>query len=518
MPTKEKIDRTRDFLGDLERRLREKKLKADEEELDRPPIRIESAPPEDAFTAGGSAEDWKAWLRRHPPEIVNAPAPEAPSPEEETVDDLGPRSAAELDMTPANRRALRAAIATPPEDADFKMVDGFYVDRAKPVGTGRPVPMPAPKITPNANAAMRTMEPKGNPDPGMARQIRGASTILPGKEASLPRPYVPMGKPPPPPPPPGDVNNLEAWRNVAEGLGNIRVTTGAQIRAGLPPAPPFVAEGIRRDIARAEDQYTPEEAQALNAALNAGIRPGMRRSAIEPAIPSIGTVRRAEAAERAAAATRQAGLAESRRKEAKLSDAQVKDITALDKTLDLLQKVRAEKGSPESPNVNTGPFIETGNNAIGWVPGLGDVNPERAAFKARLAGVANAYIHEITGAAASAAEMKRILAALPSMYDDDKTFEAKLSRVIDDMKDYRAHTLENLGSQGKDIEGLQGTIPKTQVGATLEEGGTKVPIYDPNTGKLIKEVFEFQVPEAERRGGVTAAGLKKRRANPPSPE
>jgi hypothetical protein len=183
----------------------------------------------------------------------------------------------------------------------------------------------------------------------------------------------------------------------------------------------------------------------------------------------------------------------------------VKDITSVDKTIAGLKKLREGKGTGEGgeEKINTGPFMEVPFGAVKSAEYFG-LNPERAAFRARLSAIGNAYRHEITGAGASAKEIDRIMEALPGLSDDDDTFRAKMDTVIQDMEDYRNQALKNMQAQGKDVTAIRATEPRSRLGP---EG--KIPVYDPDTGIKLKDVWPDQLSAARERGAVTAEELAR---------
>lgn len=353
------------------------------------------------------------------------------------------------------------------------------------------------------------------PGPG-ARGPAGPEPDEPAKPSAI-------GLPPPASQPPAPMidwqdrlNRSEAMKDVAEGLGNINVITGAQIRAGLVGQPRYVAEnarrrigiaeeGLRRQEARADfdahDTYTPEELKLINDTFGTNIGPGVRRSAVERILPHAAEVIRGKAAAGVASARAAAGAAARAQREGRLSESAVKDIGALDRTIQGLKDLRDKKShiDPKTgqrvDDIDTGPIIEFPGFPTGEMEGW---NPERSAYRALLTQIQNAYRHEVTGAGASVAEIEKILKGLPSLSDNDEAFRSKMDAVIEEMDKYRNHQLDLFETQGKDVAGLRRAAPVGQQGSSA--GGGKVQMWDPDEGPI--EVWPDEVSAAQERGAV----------------
>lgn len=339
------------------------------------------------------------------------------------------------------------------------------------------------------------------------------------------------------------LSRLEGQKDLASGLGQMgQVTTGAMIRSGVK-APAFTGTaGLEKEIGRTEDTLTDAERQMIQDNFDVILPPGARRSQVEAVIGPLTDLRKAGMAtaatmaregrmasesrerleraqrteERAQRTEERTGKIEERKQRneekglrmmARPSNDQAKDILTIDKTLALLEKIKAGKGE-----INTGPLIDNLWSPTSWVPRAAETlgfNEERAGFRARLAGVINAYINQVTGAAASVPEMKRIMQAMPSMSDDDSSFMKKMGIVLKDLQDYRDQVLENLTAQGKDVESFRGLTPKAEPRKTGEGG--KIPVYDPETKEEVGEVWPEELEEARSRGAVTAEELEAQR-------
>ncbi len=303
----------------------------------------------------------------------------------------------------------------------------------------------------------------------------------------------------------GRINRLEAMRGMAEGLGRIRAVTGAQIRSGVNLPPPMLAEGIRgrigkeeteleREKAMAEDVLSPEEAAWLKSQ-GIEIPAGLRASRVSKFLPAITAQKAAQARAAAAGGKKRAGGA--------LSDLQVKDITNLDRALGTLYKIQALKPSAET-GPDTGKLPALRHWAAEW---MGVRDPDVAEFKQLIMTRVTDFLHDMSGAAITPQEAKRLMQVMPTMEDDDPVFMRKLQNVVSEAEDLREQTMKNLEAQGKDVGAIRGTAPR-RARSSAGSGG-RVAVYDPKTGEKAGEVWPDELEEARGRGAVTLEELRR---------
>lgn len=390
-------------------------------------------------------------------------------------------------------------------DDRFNRVNGFYVDRPQPAGIRPRVPrrVGPPAIEEGPMGLPPGPEGGRGPvgPPAIDEEPKPSAIGLPPPAAQSPAPMIDWED---------RLNRSEAMKDVSEGLGNINVITGAQIRAGLVGQPKYVAENARRRIGMAQDAlqrlqvreefdtYTPEELKLINDTFGTNIGPGVRRSAVEHILPHAADIIRGKASAAAAGARAQAAAGARAQREGRLSESAVKDIGSLDRTIQGLKDLRDKKShiDPKTgrrvEDIDTGPIIEFPGFPTGEMEGL---NPERSAYRALLTQIQNAYRHEVTGAGASVAEIEKILKGLPSLSDNDEAFRSKMDAVIGEMEKYRNHNLDLLETQGKNVAGIRQQAPRGQQGAV-----GKVQMWDPDEGPI--EVWPDEVSKAQERGAV----------------
>lgn len=126
-----------------------------------------------------------------------------------------------------------------------------------------------------------------------------------------------------------------------------------------------------------------------------------------------------------------------------LSDKQTQAITDIDKAISHIKDIILQK-----PSISTGPKADL-RNKIAHVGGVDDatISGFRSAVGEQLA----SYIKSISGAAVSEPEARRLLANMPTMYDNDETFTVKAQRVLESLEKDKEIYLANLNKQGKNV-------------------------------------------------------------------
>lgn len=296
----------------------------------------------------------------------------------------------------------------------------------------------------------------------------------------------------------GDPNQrrLEGLTSIAEGLGNIDVMTGAQIRAGVAgKKEPFVAEGLRRRSAQYQDQISPDMAKSLEDYFGFKIPPGMRMSQLQKILPGVASVagRRESAGlaqgnrialqeDRQAEARTAAELRAKEREEVRgrITPAQTEELNDLERTIDHMEHIIGEK---QKHGFNLGPIASRWHTLASFV---GMDNAEKAVFKRNINQTMNDYINALSGKAVTVQEAERLKSAMPRFEDDDAQFEAKAKDVVRMLEEDRALYLNTLQSAGKDVENFRGGGMREAGASTAPEANGKRAVIGPNgeSGKL----------------------------------
>jgi hypothetical protein len=276
----------------------------------------------------------------------------------------------------------------------------------------------------------------------------------------------------------GRIDQAELLTSLTEGIGNIRAPDvgAARIKAltGRDVAGPprrYVAGGLRREAARAEDELTSAEREAFKSA-GLNLPPGMTRSALRQMglrAPSIASptqqghlaARREELElERArlglsegGLAARQEGLAQSRTRLERPPAGQ------LDKSLSLARVRKFVDRIDESYDEvkdKVGPVFGRLQIALRT---LGLNNPKVAQLQAELTDAMGDYLTLKTGAQRGMPEMTFLLQALPRISDSNATFRQLLSswrQRIEDEAGAREGLFKELGYKGSGAEAARG--------------------------------------------------------------
>lgn len=169
----------------------------------------------------------------------------------------------------------------------------------------------------------------------------------------------------------------------------------------------------------------------------------------------------------------------------KLSEKQVKDLTAYDEGLSLLSNIEATK-----PQFDTGP-VSSRQNALGAMFGMDDA--QKSAFKADIQSNVAAYIKSISGSAVSDPERAFLLQNMPTMTDNDATFSAKLTKVKERMERNRSLFLQNVKKSGKNTTEFDNKeVPKIEKSQKTEKNKPKTVIQNGVTYTLNPETNEYE--------------------------
>ena len=136
-----------------------------------------------------------------------------------------------------------------------------------------------------------------------------------------------------------------------------------------------------------------------------------------------------------------------------LSDKEASAISSAEAAMEMLDKIETDK-----PNIDTGP-IKALQNWSAQTIGVDD--PSVSGFKADVQDTLNRYIKEMTGAQMSEAEAKRLLAAMPTMRDNDQTFMEKLRRTRDRIRLYNERYKKGLRLRGRKVGEEEKRTPAT---------------------------------------------------------
>lgn len=130
-------------------------------------------------------------------------------------------------------------------------------------------------------------------------------------------------------------------------------------------------------------------------------------------------------------------------KEARPSEKQVKEFTEFDNALDHIEKIRFNKKSQD-----TGP-VSAAQSKIAQFFGIDDA--EKSAFKADVGEQLAQYIKSISGGAVTNEERADLMKNIPSVSDNDDTFNKKLDALESRLADKRRNHLTNTRKSGKNV-------------------------------------------------------------------
>ena len=146
---------------------------------------------------------------------------------------------------------------------------------------------------------------------------------------------------------------------------------------------------------------------------------------------------------RIAAMGRQDAMDYKRAEKAKVTDKQSGELMSHDKAIMAIDDVLAQK-----KNWDTGKLSMGMNKVASWV-GLDD--SKKSAFKADVGEQLAQYIKAISGATVSPTERASLLENVPSVYDNDETFEAKAKALRNRLQRNKDIELDYLQKSGKNV-------------------------------------------------------------------
>lgn len=134
----------------------------------------------------------------------------------------------------------------------------------------------------------------------------------------------------------------------------------------------------------------------------------------------------------------------------RLSDKEVKDITALDDGSRILEEIDNLLENTEVEDY-LGPYSSRIENMMNYVP-TAELD-ENFVKMQQLVGIQLAdYVKSISGAQVSEQEAQRLLKNIPNVTDKPKAFKVKLDQFKKELKDARSDYLKNIGKQKKSAE------------------------------------------------------------------
>ncbi len=285
-------------------------------------------------------------------------------------------------------------------------------------------------------------------------------------------------------------NNLQNWRDVSEGLGNMQLTSGAEIRSGVGPRP-FQAEGLREKQAEYADKVSPQEAEFYRTQ-GYNVPVGMSRTAALKSVPALsGLGYRREALELArqrldAMGDKEEGIQRrydkslnlrerqyttSKERAERPSETSARDVADFDNALGLLDQVIAEKSS-----YNTGPYRDLWESVKKYTVGE---DAQYAAFRQKVLTELNSYINNMTGKQMSGPEATRLINAMPTTYDNDAVFMSKAQTAKQILGGYRENYLGAIEGTGRNVAGLRGAAPSAP--PTTPEAPQQAPLAPPGS-------------------------------------
>lgn len=144
---------------------------------------------------------------------------------------------------------------------------------------------------------------------------------------------------------------------------------------------------------------------------------------------------------------RELARSDKKAQEAKPSEKQVKEFTDFDNALDSIKSIRSQKGQ-----FDTGPLAGRMNSVAGLV-GLDDA--DKTAFRSQVQDQLAQYIKSISGGAVSDQERASLIQNIPTMNDNDETFQRKLDVLEQRLERNRKNALENANKMGKDVKSFE---------------------------------------------------------------
>lgn len=270
----------------------------------------------------------------------------------------------------------------------------------------------------------------------------------------------------------GNARMIQAANKVAQGfaLGSgAKIDDGSEIPEGLIKDAEIPAQNMYR-------QQTMEQAALKNKDLQEGLDPNSAVSKAQSSLVKnlasqlglspedmlalsgpmsadnsgklMSTLMAISNARQASQAKKDA-LALKAEEKAKLSEKTTGEIANYDSGINIMQNLLAEK---IGKGWDTGK-LSFGQNAVtGWF-GMDDA--EKTSFKRAVNQQLADYVRSISGTAASDAERRALASSMPSVYDNDATFEMNAKQFINKLKDIKRIELGVLERSGKNVSALK---------------------------------------------------------------
>ena len=177
-------------------------------------------------------------------------------------------------------------------------------------------------------------------------------------------------------------------------------------------------------------------------------------------------------------------------KAGRLSDKEVKDITAFDEGTRILDQIDTLLQSTDVEK-DLGPYASRFESLKDFIPGT--EGPDEDFVKVQqLVGIQLAdYVKSISGAQVSEQEAQRLLKNIPNMSDKPRAFKTKLDQFKKELNEAKEKYLDNIGKQKKSAEKFKQKRSAEKVRVRLPNG--KVGRIDGS--KL--EAFQKKYPNAE---------------------
>ncbi len=137
--------------------------------------------------------------------------------------------------------------------------------------------------------------------------------------------------------------------------------------------------------------------------------------------------------------------------QAKLSDKQTSELATHDKAISAIDDIVEQKKKWDTGK------LSMGMNKVAGMVGLDDA--QKSAFKSDVGEQLASYIKAISGATVSPTERASLLENVPSVYDNDDTFNAKAQALRKRLERNRQIELEYLNKSGKDTEAFKSSKP-----------------------------------------------------------
>lgn len=336
-------------------------------------------------------------------------------------------------------------------------------------------------------------------------------------------------------------NWLEMARGIGEGLGNMNLTSAGHIRAGLSGTrhgqEPYIAEGIRKDIARNEDRISPNERGSMQSQW--GWDPGEDAS-FSRSMDVTGQMARGRASE--ASMLAQQGIqsrfdaSEERRLEQQALQEKKEDrLSGADKRADwkahLLPNAVLKEGAVlkftnkmahkieeqyDAIRTEVGPLWSRWQKTIRTLPlpmAESLKNPEVIALQANLVKVLGSYLTAQTGAQRGMVEVRFLEVALPMLEDENFVFDDVMEQFKIGIRDELETKIEVYKRAGYDItpllidgEEVEEPVPTNQTpgpGGTVAQpagGGDLIEVRNPDTGQVVPLRADLAEEAVNNRG------------------